>query len=154
MYSLTLTLHSHVRWLVLIAGAIAVFVASRGWLRRQPWPTSGKVPALLVFLIAVDLQLLLGVVAYATSPLVGRAHAAMGAAMRDPTLRFWAVEHAFAAVIGVVLVHVGYALAKRGDDATARFRRAALFSGFALLSFLVATPWPWRAVGRPLFGGM
>lgn len=154
MYALTLTLHSYVRWLVLLAGAVAVVVASRGWLRRDPWPTSGKVPALLVFLIAVDVQLLLGVVLYATSPLVGKAHAAMGAAMRDPTLRFWAVEHAFATVIGVVLVHVGYALAKRGDDATARFRRAALLYGFALVSFLIATPWPWRVVGRPLLPGM
>lgn len=150
MYSIALTTHSWVRWLVLLAGAFAVVSAGRSWRSRAPWPSSGKVPAHLVFLIAVDIQLLLGLVLYATSPLVTNARAALKVAMRDPVMRFWAVEHAFASILGVVLVHVGYALAKRGADATARFRRAALFFGFALLCFLYANPWPWRIVGRAL----
>lgn len=148
MYPLVLTLHSWVRWLVLLAGVVATLTATRAWLAKAPWPASGKVPAHLIFLIATDVQLLLGLALWATSPIVAGARAAMGVAMKDPTLRFWTVEHGFAAIFGVVLVHVGYALSKRGDDDAARYKRAALGFGLALLSFLFANPWPWRVVGR------
>jgi len=90
---------------------------------------------------------------WATSPVVAAARAAGGAAMKDPVSRFWFVEHGVTALVGVVLVHVGYGMAKRGaPDLTAnvRYRRAALMFGLALVCFLVATPWPFRLVGRPL----
>ena len=151
MYSFALTLHSWLRWLVLIAGALATSTAIRSWLGGVAWPKSGKVPAFLVFMIAVDLQLLFGLILWATSPTVLIARAAMGPAMKDPLLRFWAVEHGFTSLIGVVLVHIGYALAKREGDATAKFKRSAMLFGFAFVTFLVANPWPFRLVGRPLF---
>lgn len=150
MFALALTLHSWVRWLVLLAGLFAVITAVRGYRSGAAWPASGKVPAFLAFLIVTDVQLLLGLVLWATSSIVSGARAAMGLAMKDPLQRFWTVEHGITALIGVVLVHVGYAMAKRDGEAAAKFRRSVMLFGFALVCFVVANPWPWRLVGRPL----
>jgi hypothetical protein len=149
MYTLALTLHSWVRWFVLLAGVLATTHALRSSQSGAEYPK--KVPVFLAFMIAVDLQLTLGLVLWATSPTVAAGHAAMGAAMKDPLVRFWMVEHEFTALVGVVLVHLGYALGKREGDAAAKFKRAAMLFGFAWVTFLVANPWPFRLVGRPLF---
>lgn len=151
MYSLALTLHSWVRWFVLLGGALAVSHAMRSSQRGVEWPKGGKVPLFLAFMIAVDVQLLLGLVLWATSPTVLAARSMMGKAMKEPLLRFWTVEHGFTALIGVVLVHVGYALGKREGESAAKFKRAAMLFGFAWVTFLVANPWPFRLIGRPLF---
>lgn len=151
MYTFALTLHSWVRWLVLLAALFASVVAVRGATSGRPWPERGKVPAFLALMILTDVQLLLGLTLWATSPIVSSARQAMGVAMKSPVLRFWTVEHGFAALFGVVLVHVGYALSKKDVEAPARYRRAAWTFGLALVCFLVANPWPWRLVGRPLF---
>jgi ABC-type xylose transport system permease subunit len=150
MYQIALTLHSWVRWIVLLAALFAVITAVRG-ARAGVWPASGKVPAFLALMIAADVQLLLGLTLWATSPIVASARQAMGAAMKSPVQRWWTVEHGFAALFGIVVVHVGFAMAKREGDAIARFKRAAWTFGFALICFLVANPWPWREIGRGWF---
>src|SRR5438477_2986272 len=104
MYSLILLLHSWLRWLALAAGAGATFAAfgkRDGAIRTaERWG--------LIFMIALDLQLLLGLLLYGLlSPYTAAAMKDFGAAMRDPVLRFWVVEHLTTMVSAVVLVHVG-----------------------------------------------
>ena len=151
MYSATLLVHSLLRWVVLGAGLAAAGRGMAGWGGR-PW-TAPDARAGLFFIIALDLQLLLGLLLYVgLSPNVGLAFQNPGAAMRDPVLRFFFVEHMLGMLIAVTLAHVGRVRTKKaGRTDTSRHRSAAIFFGLALLIILLSIPWPFMPAGRPLF---
>jgi hypothetical protein len=151
MYSATLLVHSLLRWVVLGAGLAAAGRGIAGWSGR-PW-TAADARAGLIFIIAVDIQLLIGLLLYVVlSPNVGLAIQNPAAAMRDPMLRFFFVEHMVGMLIAVVLAHVGRARSKGASRTDAsRHRSAAIFFGLALLIMLASIPWPFMPAGRPLF---
>ena len=72
-------------------------------------------------------------------------------AMKDPALRFWAVEHITMMMAAVVLVHVGRVLARKAVTPAAKRVRLLLCFGLATLLMILATPWPGMTSGRPLF---
>jgi len=150
MYSIVLTLHSLVRWIVVILALAAVVRAFIGWLGKQAWtPLDDRLG--MWYTISLDVQLLLGLVLYIfLSPLAQAAFRDFGAAMSNPVLRFFAVEHILTMVVAVILAHVGRALSRRATEAQARHRRAVILYGLATLVILVAVPWPFMTgVGRP-----
>jgi hypothetical protein len=146
MYSFTLTLHSLIRWLVLIAGILAAGRAVIGWLRQADW--TGLDNRLgLFFMIGVDIQVLLGLVLYLfLSPITAEAFTDFGAAMADADVRFYAVEHVLLMVVVLALVHMGRALPKKVESAAKKHQRAAILFSIALIAVLAAIPW-----SRPLF---
>jgi heme A synthase len=148
MYSTILLLHSWLRWLALAAGVGATFAAfgkSTDAIRTaERW---GR-----IFMIALDVQMLLGLLLYGVlSPYTAAAMKDFGAAMRDPTLRFWAVEHLTMMVLAVVLVHVGRVLARKTADAGKKRTRLLVCFGLAVVLIVLGIPWPGTANGRPLF---
>lgn len=150
MYLLLLSLHSIVRWVVLIAGVVAFILALRGWLGKRQWTRLDDRLG-LVFTSALDTQLLLGLLLYVVSPLIRAIFADFGAAMGVTGQRFFALEHALLMVIAVVVAHVGRARIRRTAEATVRHRQAALFFGLALVLIVLAIPWPFAPAARPLF---
>ena len=148
MYSTILLLHSWLRWLALVAGVGATFAAfgtGDGAVRSaERWG--------LIFMIALDVQLLLGLLLYGVlSPYTAAAMKDFNAAMRDPVLRFWAVEHLTMMLAAVVLVHVGRVLARKSADVGKKRMRLLICFGLAVLLMLLGMPWPGMATGRPLF---
>ena len=76
-----------------------------------------------VLVIALGLQMLVGLLLYFVfSPLTKAALGDFAGAMKDPLMRFWAVEHVFGMIIGVALAHVGMTRARRA--ATDALRRS------------------------------
>jgi hypothetical protein len=151
MYSLLLTVHSYWRWVVLITGVLAVGYAWIGLVRGKEWMPRGRRLS-LAFLAAADLQLIVGLTLYAVfSPFARIAFANFGAAMKDANLRFWTVEHSVTQLLAVALLHVGNVRAKKAPSDALRYRRFAIYATIALLLMLIAIPWPWLDIGRPLF---
>ena len=110
--SITLVLHSLLRWVVLLAGIAAV---ARGFMggKGKSWTTSDSRAGLL-FITALDLQFLLGLLLYVfLSPTVRTAFVNFGAAMKDPMLRFFAVEHILGMIVAITLAHIGRARTKK-----------------------------------------
>ena len=145
MYTTVLVIHSWVRWIALVAGVGTTFAA----IRRQDATAERWA---LVTMMTLDIQLLLGLLLYlVVSPNMQQILANFGAAMKDPTARFWAVEHISAMLLAVVFAHVGRVLARKA--ATADKKRARLLTWFGLATVLtmIGMPWPGRAGGRPLF---
>jgi hypothetical protein len=106
----------------------------------------------LILLISLDLQLLIGLLLYfALSPFTAEALRDFGAAMRNPPLRFFAVEHVTLMLAAVVLVHVGRVMGRKAVTTDAKRIRSLASFGLALLLMLLAIPWPGLAAGRPLF---
>ena len=148
MYSGVLLAHSWVRWAVVIAGVLALLRALTGASSRRPW-TAADDRAGLWFTIALDVQILIGLYLYfVLSPFTTEALKNFGAAMRTPALRFWAVEHAFGMLLGVVLAHVGRVRLRKAEPSR-RHVIAAIFFGIALVAILASIPWPGTPNGRP-----
>jgi uncharacterized membrane protein YhfC len=152
MYPLLLAVHSLLRWAVLAAGGAAILRALMG--RKHTW-TPADDRAGLWFVLAMDVQFLLGLVLYAgVSPITRAAFADFGGAMGNSMLRFWAVEHLFGMLIAVALVHIGRVRIRKATDTARRHRLALIFYGLALAAILASIPWPWMQAGRPLFRGL
>ena len=151
MYASALWLHSLLRWAVLVAGLVAWFRAVGGQTARRPWSPQDDLWGLM-FSIAFDLQVLVGLALYFfISPFSRMAFQNFGAAMADPSLRFWAVEHIAGMIIGAGLLHVGRVKIRKATDAARRHRLALIFFGLALVVTIASIPWPGMRVARPLF---
>jgi hypothetical protein len=120
--------------------------------KKQYLPGDKKVA--LFTLIAAHLQLVVGLILYFVSPIVQTGLADMGAAMKDPGLRFWSVEHISMMLIAIILITVGFSSAKRGKDDETKHKRIAIFYLLALIVIFMAIPWPWSAISRGWMPGM
>lgn len=151
MYLPVLLLHSWLRWAVLAIAIWAVLRAATGVFGPRQWtPADDRAGKWMSTLL--DVQTLLGLVLYGLlSPVTRNAFADFGAAMGDRVLRFWAVEHPVLMLAAVSFAHVGRARARRARFDEAKHRQALIFFALALLALLAGIPWPWMAVGRPVF---
>jgi hypothetical protein len=146
--TIVLFVHSWLRWLVLLAlvgrtGLAGARLAQGAPFEKVDRATSGATLGL------VHLEILVGLVLYALSPLVRIAFGDMGAAMKDPTLRFFTVEHGSTMLIAGLLVTLAVALARRAADDRRRHQLALAGFGLALLLIVAMIPWPFRQVARP-----
>lgn len=148
MYGVVLNVHSWLRWVVIIA---ALWTILRAWVPGpRPW-TQADDRSVRVFIIALDVQMLLGLLLYfVLSPFTRQAMADMGMAMKVAGLRFFAVEHTLGMVIAITLAHVGAARIRKAAPER-RHRIAAIYVVLALLAILASIPWPGLPAGRPLF---
>lgn len=146
MYSVVLSLHNIMRWVVVFVGIFAVVRAFRGWFKAYPWlPADRK--AGMFFGMSIDIQLLLGLLLYFVySPITKSAFQDIGAAMQVADVRYFAVEHVFYMVVAVVFAHLGSILPRKVEGDVPKHKRAALFFAVALLAVLFGIPW-----ARPLF---
>ncbi|MBC7794046.1 MAG: hypothetical protein H7Z43_10085 [Clostridia bacterium] len=148
LYTVLLFAHSWWRWIVLAALLVVLVRALRGGV--EPWGTQDK-RWMRVLVSTVDMQLLVGLALLFLSPVTRAAFASMGAAMKDPVLRFFAVEHTTAMILAVASIHVGAVRARKAvTGATAR-KRVLMHLFIALILVLAAIPWPGFQYGRPLF---
>lgn len=148
-----LHVHSLLRYILLIMLLISIFKSFSGWFGKKPYLPGDKKVALFT-LISAHLQLVVGLILYFISPTVKMGLADMGAAMKDPGLRFWSVEHISMMLIAIILITVGYSTVKHGKDDEAKHKRVAIFFLLALIVIFMAIPWPWSAISRGWMPGM
>ncbi len=145
-----LLLHSWLRWLVVLAlagrtGLAGVRLAQGAPFEKIDRATSGITMGL------VHTEILIGLLMYGLSPLVRVAMSDMGAAMKDPTLRFFAVEHSTIMVIAAVVVTAAMVFARRAADDRRRHLITLVGFGLTLLLVVAMIPWPFRGFGRAWF---
>ena len=150
MYQFLLILHNLLRWIVVIAGVIAIVRAFWGWFGTKPWASLDDRLG-LIFTSSLDLQLLIGLILYfVVSPITRAALSDIGAAMSNSVTRFFLVEHFLLMLIAVIVAHVGRARARKAATDVGKYRQTAIFFGIAMLLILLAIPWPFLAdYGRP-----
>lgn len=133
------------RWVVLVAAVIAFGVTASLWSGKKPAPPSLRVGT-LSFVMAIDLQLLIGLVLYvAVSPLTRMAFQNMRVAMKDHELRFFSVEHTTYMLLAVIAAHLGAVFSRKAQLNPTRYRWATIAYAVSLLLILAGIPW-----GRPL----
>ena len=141
MYSGFLLLHNMLRWLLLVSLLVTLAKYLAGWMGNKPWKKTDNILG-IVFTSMMDLQLLVGLALYIfLSPITKQVFADFGAAMKNDSLRFYAVEHISMMLIAVVLVHIGRAKSKKAKTDVAKFKTASIFFLIALGVILAAIPW-------------
>jgi len=152
MYSTLLAIHSWIRWIALIAAVGTALAAVRG---RVAGPDSLADRWGMVAMMVLDTQLLLGLLLYfVVSPNMRAIMDHFGDAMKDPALRFWAVEHTTSMFAAIALAHVGRVLARKATTPAAKRTRLLICFGLATLLIIIGMPWPGRPGGRVLFRGL
>jgi hypothetical protein len=149
-------LHSVLRWVILIMLVISIIKAFKG-LRSCETFRDGDRKTWLFTMIAAHVTLLIGLYQW----LMGRyglisMHLPEGSAIPEGKfLRFYQIEHPIIMIISIVLITLGYGMAKKQVDAKVKYRKALTYFIYALVLILLGIPWPFReVVGRALFPGM
>lgn len=150
MHTGLLHLHSLLRYVIVILLIVNVVKSFIGWFSKKEY-TAGDNKLSLFLLISAHLQLVIGLVLYTVSPIVKAATSDMANAMKDALLRFWAVEHMLAMIVGIVIITLGRIMGKKGKTDEIKFRRQAIFFTLAMVIIFSAIPWPWSAIARPWF---
>lgn len=141
LYSVSLTIHSILRWLIVLAALLAIIRAVNGLSFKRGWTqTDNRVG--LWFTLFMDIQLLLGILLYFfLSPTTQIALQNFGAAMGDSTLRFFAVEHTLIMLVAVIVAHIGRGMVRKAGTDAAKHRRTLIWFGLAILLVLAGIPW-------------
>lgn len=151
MYDVLLAIHNIIRWVVVILLIVTVVRSVVGWIGKREWLENDS--RLVSFsMMGIDIQLLLGLLLYIFfSPLGLETITNQGFSfvMDNPEYRFFAFEHGLLMLLAVVFGHLGSIFTKREEDSTAKFRRATIWFGLALIIVLVGIPW-----GRAFFPGL
>lgn len=143
--------HSWNRWLILMSGIIVVVMAFYRYINKRPYTGLQKGLG-ITFLSSLHLQLIIGIVLYFfLSPFTKMALDDFGSAMRNPDLRFWAVEHTILNILGIILVQIGYSLAKRKILFLEKHKTTFIWMGLGLLLVLIAVPVGIMGIERPWF---
>lgn len=140
-YQILLHAHSGLRWLVLLLAVIVMFKSFMGMFGK---PTYQKIDNILAasFVGTMHLQFLIGLILYFfLSPLTAQALSDFGSAMKDDTLRFWAVEHLTLMILAIAAAQVGRSLSKKKEDPRLKYRFQGIFFGLSLLLMLLGIPW-------------
>ncbi|SFP71706.1 hypothetical protein [Hymenobacter arizonensis] len=149
-YSVLLALHSWSRWLVIVFGLIAIYRAYVGWTGRRRFVGADNGMG-ASFVGSIHLQVLLGLGLYFGLSPWGLNAMKQAGAMKDPTARFFGMEHVAVMLLAAVLAQVGRSLSKKASDDTLKHKKAFTFFGIALLLVLLMIPWGIWNPARPLF---
>ena len=150
VYPTVLTIHSWLRWVALLFGVAATVNAFRHRADTAERPRGLRWD--WAFMLALDLQALLGLLLYfGLSPFTREAIGNLSVAVRDPGLRFWAITHVAMMAVALVAVRAGRVFAMGGGTSRARRNGRYVCFAIAVLAMVAGVPWPGLANGRPLF---
>lgn len=118
--------HSFWRYAVLIAGIVAFLGGMAGWLGSFPARLTARRAGLL-YVIAIDLQTLIGIVLWVLRGGLDQA-------------RPFRLEHPLIMILAVVVIHVGQVLAKRSRSDKAAARTIAIAVAMSFILVLAGIP--------------
>lgn len=151
-----LHLHNLMRWVILILLLISIVKAYTGWQLKKTF-SAGDRRVWLFTLIAAHITLLVGLFQWLWGRfgLLKTSLPEGTSIMKDKFYRFFWVEHPVFMILAIVMITLGYGMAKKAVPDEVKYKRAFWFFFIALLMILVAVPWPFRqGIGRPWFPGM
>jgi uncharacterized membrane protein len=153
MYIGLLHTHSLLRFLVLILLLMVIVNAFLGLTNKKPFGKIDNLLGLSLFSVT-HTQLLVGLLLYFSSSFVSFS----GSTMKDPSLRYWTVEHLTMMLIAIVLITVARITSKKMSNDVAKHKRMFIFNSIALVVILVTIAMSKRGffsiTGSPEIPGM
>ncbi len=151
MYHPLLVTHSFFRWLVLASLLFALYRSYTGWLGKKPFNKLDNTTRIITSTI-VHIQLLLGLALYFISPIVQYFLNNFKEGMAQREIRFFGMEHITMMLLGIILITIGSAKAKRKEDNVQKHKTIAIWFTIGLLVILSSIPWAFSPlISRPWF---
>jgi hypothetical protein len=137
-------LHTHrtVAYLFLLAAIALVLLAIYRRLSGASSTDSKMALLVKIALISGHTQLLLGLGLYFVGPWFEQLTSNTAEVMKTAELRWFAVEHIAANLVGLVLITIGNSKFKKASDAEGKDKAVLVFFGLGLL--LIASRIPWE----------
>ena len=153
MYNIILSLHSLLRWVILLL--LLINLVRHLAALRKPFGNTDKKLGLwlmifthITFLLGIY-QWFAGAYGYHNISNIG-----MSAVMQNHTYRFFAIEHTVGMLIAIALITIARGVFRKNITDTKKHKRCIILYLFALLVILASIPWPgMNEIGRPLFRG-
>lgn len=134
-------LHSGWAYITLIILIVAVVNAIIGLNSKKEF-TDKDLRISLFTLIVAHIQLIIGFIAFFVSAQFEYVlDNGMGAAMKEPTIRLFVVEHPLMMILAIVLITMGFSKHKKQNTDKGKFKTIALYYGLGLLFVLSRIPW-------------
>lgn len=127
MYNGLLITHSYLRYIILIMLVVVIITSLAGLINKKPYTDTDNKLGLFLF-ISTHLQLLLGLILFFISPVVQFS----GEAMKDPSTRYWLVEHNTAMIIAIVFITLARTTSRKMTTGEAKHKRMLIFNVIAL----------------------
>lgn len=128
--------HSYIAYVALILLIVASINALIGMTSGKEFKAGDRKLALFA-LIFTHTQLLIGLVLYFVSPMVQ----SFSVAMKDSTLRLYALEHPLINIIAVILITIGFSKHKKAATNQAKFKSIAIMYTIGTILILSRIPW-------------
>jgi membrane protein DedA with SNARE-associated domain len=97
------------------------------------------------------LQVIVGLGLYFGLSPVGLKAMKVAGAMKDPTARFFGMEHVGVMILAAILAQVGRIALKKAPSDTLKHKKAFTYFAIALVLVLLMIPWGIWNPARPLF---
>lgn len=133
LYMILLGIHNLNRWLVLLSGLWALLQNIPGLGGQRPFTPAERRPV-SIFTGTLHLQVVLGLLLFAV---MGMNHIPVFAGSR-PSFQW---EHVGLGLLSAVFATVASSQSRKAATDQGKYRAAALWSGLALLTILLAMPW-------------
>lgn len=151
MYNIILTLHSYLRWIILLL--LLINLIKHFASLNQPFGNADKKLGLWL-MIFTHITFLLGIYQWFAGAYGYHAIKNMGASavMQDPVLRFFTIEHTVGMIIAIILITVARGVFRKKISDKKKHRRCITLYLLALVIILASIPWQGMdQIGRPLF---
>jgi hypothetical protein len=140
MYHFIQKFHSGWAYLALLILVVAVVNSLIGMFSKKEFSSKDRKIALFA-LIAIHIQLLVGVVLYFVSPNGLNMIKAVGMGGLTTESRLLALEHPLINIIAIALITIGWSKHKKLMTSESKFKTFSIFYGLGLLLILSRIPW-------------
>jgi len=140
MYTGLKHLHSFLPYLLLTVLVLALVKSFIAYRTNQVHTDAHRKNGLIVLILA-HIQLLIGLALYFISPKSTTALSDMGAAMKDSTLRLYALEHPLMMIIAIVFITMAYSKSKKEIADSLKHKVKSAYYLIALVLILSRIPW-------------
>jgi len=135
------SIHSTLAYAVLAVLVIAVINAFLGLSAKRNFTPKDRSLSLIALILS-HIQLVVGLVLWATSPLGKEAMSQMS----NAAMRLTAVEHPLTNIIAIAFITIGWSKHKKEISSNGKFKKIGIFFALGLLLFLSRIPWSlWMA---------
>src|ERR1700679_2440541 len=124
LYTVLLTLHSILRWVILVLSVMAIVRSYAGMTAGKSFSVADKKVGLFL-MISAHTTLLVGLYLWFFGPwgIANIANLGFGEVMKDRVMRYYAVEHTTGMLIAIVLITIGRGVAKKRIPDAAKYKR-------------------------------
>lgn len=148
-------LHNLLRWIILVLLMVSIVKSFIGARSGKPFE-NGDRKIWLFTMIVSHITLLLGLyqLFLGRYGIMSAGYTGEGSFMKDRFFRFFWLEHPLLMIFSIILITLGYGMAKKAVPDQDKYKKALRYFTAALILILAAIPWPGREViGRAMFPG-